>query len=37
MIPRMRGEPPRDLSKPLEEVKILLDCLVRDPDSEGEK
>jgi 23S rRNA pseudouridine1911/1915/1917 synthase len=26
MIPRMRGEPPRDLSKPLEEVKVRIDA-----------
>ena len=26
MIPRMRGEPPRDLSKPLEEVKVQIDA-----------
>ena len=26
MIPRMRGEPPRDLSKPLEEVRIQIDA-----------
>lgn len=25
MIPRMRGEPPRDLSKPLEEVRVQID------------